>query len=94
MFKYIVIVYNNETHNNNRCICVCPKVAGLEDVTEIRAAGRQDEAVGGHMSAAGRRQEHVGERLRLQQRRHRAVQVLTITVPLELIILRHGDGHR
>lgn len=82
-----------QTYNDDRSISIGSKVACLEDVAEIGGAGREDEAVRGHMSAAGGGQEHVSERLRVQQSGDGAVQMSAVAVPLELIIFRRGDGH-
>lgn len=68
-------------------------MARLENVAEVRRAGREDESVGRHVPAAGRGQQDVREGFRVEQGRDGAVQMRPVAVPLELIILRGGDGH-
>ena len=80
------------THHDDRCVRVRPEVARLEYVAEVRRACCQYEAMRSHVSPARRGQEYVGERLGVEQRRHRAVQVGSIAVPLELEVLRRWDA--
>lgn len=67
-------------------------MACLENMTEVRRAGRKDKSVSCYMPAAGRGQQNVREGLRVEQCRDGAVQMFAVAVPLELIV-RRGDGH-
>lgn len=81
------------TNYDNRGIGVRAEMACLENVTEIGRTGSKDESMGRHVSSARRGQQNVREGLRVEQRSDGAMQMRPVTVPLQLIILRGGDGH-
>lgn len=81
------------TDHDYRSIGVRAEMACLENVTEVRRAGREDESMGRHVPSAGRGQQNIRERFRVKQRRDGAMQMRSVAVPLELIILRCGNGH-
>jgi len=81
------------TNHDYRSIGIRAEMARLENVTEVRRAGRKDESMGRHVSTAGRGQQNIRKGLRMEQSRDGAMQVRSVAVPLKLIILRGGDGH-
>lgn len=91
--EYSKVVQNLITNHDYRCVSVRAEMARLENMTEVRRAGREDESMGRHVSSARRGQQNIREGFRVKQSRDGAVQMRPIAVPLELIIFRGGDSH-